>query len=234
MHLCSTDFVPRLTPAHNRLCMKKVGASGGGKSTIAALLTRLYNVSSGAIFIDNENIVCNMSPQQVREKVGIVSQEPLLFPTSIAENIRYGRLSATENEIHEAARLANVLDFTVHFPDGLETLVGARGTQLSGGQKQRVAVARAILKNPPIVVFDEATSALDDQSEREVHKAIDTAMKGRTVISISHRLSTVRHADKIVVLSGGQIAEVGTFEQLSTKSTGAFRELMKRQLLGEH
>jgi len=196
---------------------------------MAALLTRLYNVSSGAIYIDGVNI-CDMTPQQVRENVGIVSQEPLLFPTTVAENIRYGRLSATDEEVVEAARLANVLDFCRSFPDGLETLVGPRGTQLSGGQRQRVAVARAILKNPPIVVFDEATSALDAKSEHQVQKAIDTAMKGRTVISIAHRLSTIRHADRIVVLQDGVIAEIGSFEQLST-SSGAFRELMKRQLV---
>jgi ABC-type multidrug transport system fused ATPase/permease subunit len=207
-----------------------VGASGGGKSTIASLLTRLYNVTSGTIYIDGVDI-CNMTPQQVRENVGIVAQEPLLFPTTIAENIRYGRLSATNEEIIEAARLANVLDFCARFPNGLDTLVGSRGTQLSGGQRQRVAVARAILKNPRIVIFDEATSALDSESENQVQKAIDTAMKGRTVISIAHRLSSIKNADRIAVLEDGRVREIGTFDQLSTKTTGAFRELMKRQLI---
>jgi ABC-type multidrug transport system fused ATPase/permease subunit len=208
--------------------MALVGGSGAGKSTMAALLTRLYDVSQGSVLIDGVNLQ-QMTPHDVRRNVGIVSQEPLLFPTSIADNIRYG--NATEPEIREAARLANVLEFAESFPRGLDTVVGARGTQLSGGQKQRVAIARAILKDPPIVIFDEATSALDAESEHQVQNAIDTAMKGRTVISIAHRLSTIRSAHRIAVVKEGRVAEIGTFDDLVSKPNGSFRQLMERQLV---
>jgi ABC-type multidrug transport system fused ATPase/permease subunit len=210
--------------------MALVGGSGAGKSTMAALLTRLYDVSQGSVLIDGVNLQ-QMTPHDVRRNVGIVSQEPLLFPTSIADNIRYGKLDATEPEIREAARLANVLEFAESFPRGLDTVVGARGTQLSGGQKQRVAIARAILKDPPIVIFDEATSALDAESEHQVQNAIDTAMKGRTVISIAHRLSTIRSAHRIAVVKEGRVAEIGTFDDLVSKPNGSFRQLMERQLV---
>ena len=153
-----------------------------------------------------------MEPQHVRRNIGVVMQEPLLFPTSIRANIRYGTPHATDDQVREAARLAHVLDFADHFPQGLETVVGTRGTQLSGGQKQRVAVARCILKNPPIVIFDEATSALDALSESQVQQAIDTACQGRTVILIAHRLSTIRNAHAIAVLRDGKVAEVGSFD----------------------
>lgn len=210
-----------------------VGGSGAGKSTVASLLTRLYDVTEGAIYIDGINMM-QMTPQKVRENVGIVSQEPLLFPTSIADNIRYGKLDASDNQVREAAQLANVLEFSNGFPKGLDTVVGPRGgTQLSGGQKQRVAVARAILKDPPIVIFDESTSALDSESENKVQKAIDIAMKGRTVIVIAHRLSTIRRAQRIALIQGGQVAEIGSFEELVSKPKGPFRELMKRQLIVE-
>lgn len=207
-----------------------VGGSGAGKSTIASLLTRLYDPQRGTIRIDNNNIR-DMEPQEVRSKVGIVVQEPLLFPTTIEANIRYGSPHATREQVREAARLAFVLDFADKFPDGLQTVVGPRGTQLSGGQKQRVAVARCILKNPPIVIFDEATSALDAESEAQVQKAIDTACKGRTVIMIAHRLSTIRNADIIAVLRDGQVAESGSFETLMEDPKGAFRQLMEKQLV---
>ena len=207
-----------------------VGGSGAGKSTVAALLTRLYDVTKGSVCIDGTNLQ-QMAPQDVRRSVGIVSQEPLLFPTSIADNIRYGRLDASDSEIREAARLANVLEFADSFPKGLNTVVGARGTQLSGGQKQRVAIARAILKDPPIVIFDEATSALDAQSEHQVQKAIDTAMKGRTVISIAHRLSTIRSAHRIAVVKDGGVVEVGSFDELVSKVNGHFRQLIQHQLV---
>jgi ABC-type multidrug transport system fused ATPase/permease subunit len=207
-----------------------VGGSGAGKSTIASLLTRLYDPQRGTIRIDNNNIR-DMEPQEVRSKVGIVVQEPLLFPTTIEANIRYGSPHATREQVREAAQLAFVLDFADKFPDGLQTVVGPRGTQLSGGQKQRVAVARCILKNPPIVIFDEATSALDAESEAQVQKAIDTACKGRTVIMIAHRLSTIRNADIIAVLRDGQVAESGSFETLMEDPKGAFRQLMEKQLV---
>lgn len=207
-----------------------VGGSGGGKSTIASLLTRLYDPQSGDICIDRTPIR-DMSPHDVRRNVGIVAQEPLLFPTSIEANIRYGSPNATDEQVREAARLAFVLEFADRFPDGLQTVVGPRGTQLSGGQKQRVAVARCILKNPPIVVFDEATSALDAESESQVQKAIDIACKGRTVIMIAHRLSTIRNVDAIVVLQNGQVVQKDSFDNLMKNTDGPFRQLMEKQLL---
>jgi len=211
-----------------------VGGSGSGKSTIAGLLTRLYDldndtVGSGAVLVDGTDIRLQ-DPRNLRESIGIVPQEPVLFAATIEENIRYGRLGATDEEVRQAAAAARVLEFSDHFPDGLQTEVGQRGTQLSGGQKQRVAVARAILKDPPIVVFDEATSALDAESEHYVQMAINTVMEGRTVISIAHRLSTIREADRIAVLQGGIIVETGSFDELIEKENGVFQELMARQL----
>ena len=225
LHNCSLSI-----PAGKVVAL--VGHSGGGKSTVTALLTRLYDAQHGTICLDNQDI-CSLDKSHVRRQIGIVAQEPLLFATSIRNNIHYGRLDATDSEVQEAARLAHVLDFANRFPDGLDTPVGARGTQLSGGQKQRVAVARCILKAPPIVVFDEATSALDAESEHLVQKAIDTACRGRTVIMIAHRLSTIRNAHKIAVLDDKRVVETGTFNELVHRPKGAFRRLMERQLLEE-
>jgi len=191
----------------------------------------MYDPQNGIILLDDSKIEA-IDPQDVRQQIGIVVQEPLLFPTSIEANIRYGIPGATLEQVREAARLAHVLDFTEKFPEGLQTLVGPRGTQLSGGQKQRVAVARCILKNPQVVIFDEATSALDAESESQVQKAIDTACEGRTVIMIAHRLSTIRNADTIVVLQDGQVAESGSFSDLvASESRGVFKNLMEKQLL---
>lgn len=218
-----------------------VGCSGAGKSTVASLLTRLYDVddkspnngSGGSIKVNGVDIR-RVDPSQLRRLIGIVAQEPPLFSTTIAENIRYGRTDATDEEVIEAARLARVLEFANNFPEGLNTDVGSKGTQLSGGQKQRVAIARTLLKDPPIVIFDEATSALDAESEYHVKRAIDTIMAGRTVISIAHRLSTIRGADRITVMQSGNVVEEGTFEALvqGDGKGGAFRELMGRQLVG--
>lgn len=207
-----------------------VGGSGSGKSTLAALLTRLYDVSHGCLLIDGQD-VRDLDPWVLRECIGVTAQEPILFATTIEENIRYGRFSASREEIYNAARLANVLDFVSDFPDGLGTSVGPRGTQLSGGQKQRVAIARTILKDPRIVIFDEATSALDSESEFAVKKALDTAMEGRTVIQIAHRLSTIQQSDRIAVLKHGVIKEIGSYSDLIEREDGHFRELMKRQLV---
>jgi len=214
-----------------------VGGSGSGKSTLASLLTRLYDIDdntndgSSAILV-NDRDIREWDPDELRRQViGIVSQEPWLLDGTIKENILYGRPTASDEEVEEAARHANVLPFVTAFPKGLQTRVGPRGTQLSGGQRQRVALARLILKDPPIVVLDEATSALDAQSEYHVKQAIDSAMQGRTVISIAHRLSTIRGADRIAVLLDGQIQEIGTFEELSKKEGGAFHILMGRQLI---
>jgi ATP-binding cassette subfamily B protein len=214
-----------------------VGSSGSGKSTVASLLTRLYDVddeSNGAVMVGGEDIR-TMDPKWLRERIGVVAQEPLLFAESVAENIRYGNQSTTDKQVEEAARIAHVLDFTDKLPDGLDTPVGQRGTQLSGGQKQKVAIARTVLRDPPIVIFDEATSALDAsaldaESESHVHEAIDTIMKGRTVISIAHRLSTIKEADRIVVLDNGKVVEDGTFDELVLKEHGAFLDLMGRQI----
>jgi len=214
-----------------------VGSSGSGKSTIASLLTRLYE--SNNVFESNKNdyfieiggkAIQDFPPKDLRESIGIVSQEPLLFAESISDNIKYGRRSATDEEVTEAARIAHVLPFTNILPDGLNTQVGQRGTLLSGGQKQRIAIARTLLKDPPIVIFDEATSALDAESERLVQEAIGVVMKGRTVLSIAHRLSTIRDADRILVLKDGKIVESGSFNELVQNKESAFMELMGTQI----
>mmetsp|Transcript_17814 Transcript_17814/g.42011 ORF Transcript_17814/g.42011 Transcript_17814/m.42011 type:complete len:328 (+) Transcript_17814:2-985(+) len=213
-----------------------VGNSGSGKSTIASLLTRLYDIENdcgeteSAILVNGKDIRDWDSGVLRKEAIGIVSQEPWLLDGTIEENILYGKPFATRDEVREAARSANVLSFTENFTDGLQTQVGPRGTQLSGGQKQRVAIARLLLKDCPIIILDEATSALDAQSERFVQKAIESAMKGRTVISIAHRLQTIKFADRIAVLRDGEVAETGTYEELVSKKDSAFRALMGRQI----
>ncbi|XP_003229449.2 mitochondrial potassium channel ATP-binding subunit [Anolis carolinensis] len=205
-----------------------VGQSGGGKSTVAALLERFYEPTEGGIFLDGRDI-CTLDPTWLRgEIIGFINQEPVLFSTSILENIRFGRPCASEAEIHAAARLANADEFIRSFPDGYNTVVGERGVTLSGGQKQRVAIARALIKNPKILILDEATSALDAESEHVVQEALDRAVAGRTVLVIAHRLSTVKDADLIVVLSKGQVAEAGTHAELLRKG-GIYAELIRRQ-----
>ncbi|XP_066249380.1 mitochondrial potassium channel ATP-binding subunit-like isoform X2 [Euwallacea similis] len=191
-----------------------VGASGNGKSTIVALLERFYDVDRGAVTIDGHDIR-SLDPSWLRRRaLGLISQEPVLFGTTILENIRYGKPEATDDEVRKAAQLANADDFIGSFPNGYQTMVGERGATLSGGQKQRIAIARALLKDPRILLLDEATSALDAESEKIVQAALDNARKGRTVIVIAHRLSTVRNADIILVLNEGKIIEMGTHEQL--------------------
>mmetsp|Transcript_4747 Transcript_4747/g.9311 ORF Transcript_4747/g.9311 Transcript_4747/m.9311 type:complete len:693 (+) Transcript_4747:206-2284(+) len=205
-----------------------VGGSGSGKSTVSLLLARLYNIDKGNIFLNGRDLM-DIEPAIVREQIGVVSQEPLLFSGSISDNIKFGRPDASDDEIREAARAAHVTHFTDDLPLGLETEVGPRGTQLSGGQKQRVAIARVMLKDPPICVLDEATSALDARSEYHINQALKAMAKGRTVISIAHRLSTIKEADRIAVLKGGEIVETGTFHEL-IESEGAFHRLVKQQL----
>jgi ABC-type multidrug transport system fused ATPase/permease subunit len=208
-----------------------VGGSGSGKSTIASLLTRLYEVPRGSIYINDQDLH-DFTPEDLRQQIGIVSQEPTLFKGSITDNIRYGMWSSTQEEVYEAANLAHVLDFANQFPLGMDTMVGAKGAQLSGGQKQRVAIARCLLKNPPFVILDEATSALDAQSEHLVQQALSRIMtSNKTVLSIAHRLSTIRHSDRIAVMKHGKIVEEGTFEELTKKTDGPFWQLMKMQLL---
>ncbi|CAH0550882.1 unnamed protein product [Brassicogethes aeneus] len=191
-----------------------VGASGNGKSTVVALIERFYDIQAGSITIDGEDIK-TLDPSWLRNRaLGLISQEPILFGTSIIENIRYGRPNATDEEVMQAAELANAHEFISNFPKGYDTLVGERGATLSGGQKQRIAIARALLKDPSILLLDEATSALDTESEKIVQKALEKARKGRTVIVIAHRLSTIQNADLIVVLNRGKIVEMGTHDQL--------------------
>lgn len=185
-----------------------VGASGSGKSTIASLVERFYEPSSGVIKMDGYKL-CDISPNWLRSHVlGFIEQQPVLFATTIMENIRYGRPNATEEEVYEVAKLAQAHDFVSDLPEGYNTNVGERGAQLSGGQRQRIAIARALLKNPKVLILDEATSALDATSEAEVQKALDTAVLNRTTLVIAHRLSTIRNADLIVVLDQGRIVEV--------------------------
>ena len=190
-----------------------VGPSGAGKSTIANLIPRFYEVSSGAIRIDGYD-VRDVTMESLRGQIGIVPQETMLFSATVRENIRYGRLDATEEEILQAAKDANAHEFIMALPEGYETKIGERGLNLSGGQRQRIAIARAILKDPRILILDEATSALDTESEKVVQAALDRLMVGRTSFVIAHRLSTVFNADQIYVIEGGRIHEHGTHEAL--------------------
>ncbi|KAH0299196.1 hypothetical protein KCU84_g16304, partial [Aureobasidium melanogenum] len=209
-----------------------VAPSGAGKSTVASLIMRFYTPAEGHILIGERDIT-TMNAKQLRRKIGYVGQEPVLFSGTVAENIAYGRPLATRAEIIAAARQANC-QFISDFPDGLETHVGARGTQLSGGQKQRLAIARALLKNPDILILDEATSALDAESETLVNQALNSLLAGNnTTISIAHRLSTIKRSDMIICIGNdGKVAETGTYKELSKKKEGAFSKLMEWQMSG--
>ncbi|XP_050542384.1 mitochondrial potassium channel ATP-binding subunit [Daktulosphaira vitifoliae] len=205
-----------------------VGSSGNGKSTIAALLMRFYDVNSGSIKVSGEDIK-NIDQTWFRKRaIGLINQEPILFAISILENIRYGKPDAKDEEVIEAAKIANAHPFITSFPNGYNTIVGERGVTVSGGQKQRIAIARAILKNPYILVLDEATSALDTESEMLVQSAIESISKGKTTLVIAHRLSTVKNADIIVVLNKGEIVEIGNHENL-LKKKGFYWNLMNQQ-----
>ncbi len=204
-----------------------VGPSGAGKSTIASMLYRLYDPLEGRLLLD-EVPYRELDAEWLRRQVGVVAQEPLLFSTSIAENIRYGRPDAADAEIEAAAKAANAHGFISAFPDGYQTLVGERGIQLSGGQKQRVAIARAVLKDPRILILDEATSALDAESEHLVREALERLEKGRTTLIIAHRLSTVKGANRVVVLDSGHVVQVGTHAGLVGED-GLYRRLIERQ-----
>ena len=205
-----------------------VGASGSGKSTLVKLLLRFYPVSGGEILVD-DRAIDTYPLEAFRNKLALVPQEVLLFGGTIRENITYGKLDATEEEIRHAARQANALDFIDGFPEGLDTVVGDRGIQLSGGQRQRVAIARAILKDPKILLLDEATSSLDAESERVVQEALDNLMEGRTSIIIAHRLATIREVDRIYVIENGTIVESGTHAELSVRPHGAYSALARLQ-----
>ncbi|KAF1770190.1 hypothetical protein GCK72_002008 [Caenorhabditis remanei] len=203
------------------------GPSGEGKSTITHLLERFYEPKSGRVTLDGRDMK-ELNVEWLRGQViGLISQEPVLFATSVEENIRYGRPDATDEEVRDAARAAHVDEFVSRFPNGYSTVVGERGAQLSGGQKQRIAIARAILKNPPILILDEATSALDSQSEQLVQEALNNVMKGRTVLVIAHRLSTIRSAQLIYVIKDKKALESGTHEQLMAKKGSLYRKLVE-------
>jgi ABC-type multidrug transport system fused ATPase/permease subunit len=208
-----------------------VGPSGAGKSTFVSLLLRLYEPTSGHILFDEKSNQ-SIPVTALRSQMAIVPQDIFLFGGTIRENIAYGKTGSTDEMIENAARKANAWDFISQFPEGLETLVGERGTQLSGGQRQRIAIARAVLKDPKILILDEATSSLDSESERLVQDALEKLMKGRTSIVIAHRLSTIRQADTILVMDNGKIIEQGTHEQLLRVKDGLYRNLSELQFAG--
>ena len=205
-----------------------VGPSGGGKSTVAALLQRFYDPQFGQITLDNIPLP-QLDLQWLRDRVGVVAQEPFLFATSLIDNIRYGKPSATSEEVELAARSANAHEFILNFPEGYQTQIGERGLRLSGGQRQRIAIARAILKDPQILILDEATSALDAESEHLVQEALTRLMRGRTTLMIAHRLSTVRQADRIIVIERGGVVEEGSHEELM-KRQGRYAMLVRQQI----
>jgi ABC-type multidrug transport system fused ATPase/permease subunit len=206
-----------------------VGPSGSGKSTIINLLMRYYPVTKGVIKVDDRPVE-DFPLTAYRKHIGIVPQEVILFGGTIRENIAYGKPTATDDEIREAAQKANALDFILQFPDGFDTRVGERGVKLSGGQRQRIAIARAILKDPAILILDEATSSLDAQSEVLVQQALEKLMAHRTTIIIAHRLSTIRKVDRIFVINRGELAEVGSHAELSQQNNGLYRHLLSLQL----
>ena len=234
-HDVTFSYVPGGAPvlSHINLTIPKgtlvalVGQTGSGKSTLANLLARFYDPSEGRITIDGTDLR-EFETGEFRQQVGMVSQDTFLFNTTIAENIRYGRPEATDAEVREAAIQANAMEFIEQFPDGFQHRVGERGNLLSGGQKQRIAIARAILRNPPILILDEATSALDTVTERLVQEALNNVMKERTVIAIAHRLSTIQKANEILVMDQGRIIERGTHEQLLA-ANGVYAKLHQMQ-----
>jgi subfamily B ATP-binding cassette protein MsbA len=204
-----------------------VGPTGGGKSTIVSLIPRFYDPTTGRIEIDGVDIR-EYKLAGLRDQIGYVLQETVLFQGTIRDNIAYGRAGATEEQVLEAAKLADADEFIAKMPHGYDTVVGERGATLSGGQRQRIGIARAIIRNNPILILDEPTAALDTESEQSVVKALETLMKGRTVITIAHRLSTIRDADKILVLKEGVVAEQGTHDELMALG-GVYADLYQVQ-----
>jgi ATP-binding cassette subfamily B protein len=205
-----------------------VGSSGVGKTTLCSLIPRFYETSEGQVLLDGRNIR-EISLHSLRSSIGVVQQDVYLFSGTVLDNIRYGDLHASREQILDAARQANAHDFIMSLPDGYDTDIGQRGVKLSGGQKQRLSIARVFLKNPPIIIFDEATSALDNESEKAVQESMEKLTDNRTMLVIAHRLSTVRNARRIVVLTDNGINEQGTHEELITRG-GAYANLYNMQL----
>ena len=207
-----------------------VGPSGGGKTTTCSLLPRFYDVTSGSITIDGQD-VRSVTQQSLRQAIGLVQQDVYLFDGTIGENIAYGRPGATQEEIVEAARRANIHEFIETLPAGYDTVVGERGSRLSGGQKQRVAIARVFLKNPAILILDEATSALDNESEEAVQESLERLARDRTTIIIAHRLSTIKNADEIATVERGRVVERGTHDELLARN-GTYARYYRMQFEG--
>jgi ATP-binding cassette subfamily B protein len=208
-----------------------VGPSGAGKSTISRILFRFYDIQSGSVTIDGQDIR-NVTQKSLREQIGVVPQDTVLFNDTIFYNIKYGRPDASEQDVYEAAKLAQIDEFIHSLPQGYQTMVGERGLKLSGGEKQRVAIARTILKAPPILILDEATSALDSHTEKEIQDALDRVARNRTTLVIAHRLSTIVHADNILVLDKGRLVEQGTHAELIARG-GLYESLWTRQRQAE-
>ncbi|MDO5444034.1 MAG: ABC transporter ATP-binding protein [Eubacteriales bacterium] len=204
-----------------------VGPSGGGKTTVCHLIPHFYNVESGSILIDGKNI-SEITMESLRRNIGIVQQDIFLFNSSVRDNILYGRPDASDEEVIEAAKKANIHEYIMSMPEGYDTVIGERGIKLSGGQKQRLCIARVFLKNPPILILDEATSALDNATEIYIQQALDELSKGRTTLVVAHRLSTIRNADRIAVINKGRIIEQGTHDELLSKN-GEYSELYRMQ-----
>jgi ATP-binding cassette subfamily B protein/subfamily B ATP-binding cassette protein MsbA len=231
----SFEYIPSVPVLDNisldipaRHAVALVGPTGVGKSTLVSLIPRFYDVTSGQILLDGRDIR-ELTMDSLRQQISIVLQDVFLFYGTVRENLLFGRPDATEAEMISAAQTANAHEFILDLPEGYDTMIGERGVKLSGGQKQRLSVARAVLKNAPILILDEATSSVDTQTELLIQEALERLMQGRTTIVIAHRLSTIRRADKIVVLEENKIREMGTHEELMNLEDGLYRKLYNVQ-----